>query len=132
MEESWKEVPYYWVEFAEWKNGDCLTFWGCRISKRYGKHFNRKVAEELLAKGNTAYKERFNKEADFNILKADLTDYEYNENRVFEYEKEGTLDISCHEQRHKTTRTIKYDTRNNSMRVYINETLRNEFSYATN
>lgn len=106
----------YYAEFEAWKEKKCVACFGMNINENHGNVFSVKLAEELLETGNKIYKENFGKDANFNVVKYDMTDYWIDKEHVLD---DGVSNPTSY----KTKKIGVYKKQDKLLRIYIDGTL---------
>ena len=112
METYFKKLDYYTAEVFQRDGKNIKVSWGFR-AKRDGRNvFSVKLANELIDLANKAYKEKFGKDVEFDLIKLDMSNY-------FE-DTESVLDDGYSHPRHISgKRKIgKYDKQKNILRIF--------------
>lgn len=112
MKSNWKELDYYYAEVSQQDEKRCEISWGFRVRKEGRDVFTIKLANELIDFANKIYKEKFNKEVDFNFVKLNMTN-------IIE-DTENILDDGVSHPRREVgkTKVGKYDKRKNILRIW--------------
>lgn len=112
MKTNYQELDYYYAEVAQWDKKECKASLGFRVKKEGRDTFTAKLANELLEFANKAYKEKFGKEADFNSVKLDMSNYSE--------DMESILDDGVSHSRHicGKKKVGKYDKQKNILRIF--------------
>ena len=115
MKTNCKELNYYCAELNQWnEDGTCKSSFGFCVNKEGREVFTVNLANELIEFGNKAYKEKFGKEADFNEIRLDMTDYAEDVNKVLD-------DGVSHPRLYSKKKLGKYDKKNNVLRIFVDD-----------
>lgn len=115
MKDIWVEQDYYHAEMAEWDGKECKAFIAINIRKTPERNvFTVKLANEIIDMANEKYKEIHGKEADFQTVKINLTNYMINTSITLE---DGVSNPRTYNNRKIGT----YDKRKNVLRIWIDD-----------